>query len=99
MDKEKLARRLNVISEKFEELGYFLKDEIFELAEIREDISEKILNFKLKKIEYFSDEEGESYVGFTLEDVQILFNIEVGEDEEGPWYEASVEILNFGDDE
>ena len=53
----------------------------------------------LKKIEYFADDEGSDYVGFTLEDDQIVFNIETGEDEEGPWYEASVEILNFGDED
>jgi len=99
MDKEKLNRRLSVISDKFEELGYELREEVFELAEIREDIAEKILNFKLKKIEYFADDEGSDYVGFTLEDVQIVFHVETGEDEEGPWYEASVEILNFGDED
>lgn len=99
MDIEKLNRRLNVISEKFEEMGYSLRDEVFELADMRKDIAEKILDYKMKKIAYFSDDEGETYVGFTLEDVQIVFNIEVGEDEEGPWYEASVEILNFGDED
>lgn len=99
MDREKLERRLNVIEGKFQELGYDLRDELFELSEIREDISEKILNYKLKKIDYFSDDKGQDYVGFTLEDVQIVFHVEVGEDEEGPWYEANVEILNFSDDE
>ncbi len=99
MDLEKLKRRLNAISDKFKEMGYDLQDEIFELVEIRPDIAEKILDFKMKKIAYFSDEEGETYVGLTLEDVQLVFNIEVGEDEEGPWYEASVEILNFGDED
>lgn len=99
MDLEKLKRRLNAISDKFKEMGYDLKDELFELTEIRPDIAEKILNYKMKKIAYFSDEEGETHVGFTLEDVQIVFNIEIGEDEEGPWYEVSVEILNFGDED
>jgi len=99
MDKEKLNRRLNVIAEKFSELGYDLRDEVFELAELREDIAEKILNYKMKKIEYFAGEEGESYVGLTLEDVQLVFHVELGEDEEGPWYEATVEILNFGDED
>lgn len=99
MDMEKLERRLTVIADKFSELGYDLKDEVFELAEIRTDIAEKILNYKLKKIEYFTGEEGENCVGFTLEDVQIVFHVELGEDAEGPWYEASVEILNFGDED
>ena len=95
----KLAKGNREKSEKFKEMGYELKDEVFELAEIRADIAEKILNFKLKNIQYFSDDEGSSYVGFTLEDVQVVFHIEIGEDEEGPWYEASVEILNFGDED
>ncbi|WP_320048018.1 hypothetical protein [uncultured Ilyobacter sp.] len=95
MDKEKLYRRLDVISEKIEELGFDIKEDLYELIDQQPEIGEKILNFKLKKIAYFHDDENNSYAGFTLEDTQITFYIELGEDEDGPWYEITAEIINF----
>ena len=54
----------------------------------------KLDAIKFKKIEFFTVED-ENCVGFTLEDVQVNFFIEFGEDEEGEWYEATAEIISF----
>jgi hypothetical protein len=95
MDEEKLYRRLNIISEKIEELGFDIKEDLYELINQKPEVGEQILDFKLKKITYFYDDEKNSYAGFNLEKSQITFYIELGEDEDGPWYETTVEILNF----
>ncbi|MGL4392617.1 MAG: hypothetical protein ACRCSK_04235 [Fusobacteriaceae bacterium] len=96
---EKTMQRLENISEKFSELGYdFLKEDIKELFEQRDDIREKMENTKFGKIEFFKDDENNS-VGFTLSDYQIEFFVETGEDEEGHWYEATAEVIYFGGEE
>lgn len=96
MDLEKLNRRVEAISEKMQELCQVdLSGDLKELVEQRPDIGEKILNFKLKKIEYSYVEE--KYVGFLLEDVQVGFIFEYGEDEEGPYYDIIAEIINLND--
>lgn len=94
MISEKLVKRIRTISREFEKLGYNLEEDLLELAEMREDIAERLENTKYKKIEFYEDEELHS-VGMTLEDVQIEFFITEGEDEEGPWYEAEAEIIFF----
>lgn len=94
MISEKLVKRIGTISREFEKLGYNLEEDLLELAEMREDIAEKLENTKYKKIEFYEDKELHS-VGMTLEDVQIEFFITEGEDEEGPWYEAEAEIIFF----
>lgn len=91
---EKLQKNLEKISKEFERRGYFLEEDLYELVEEREDIAERIENIKFNKIEFFNIKEEDS-IGFTLEDVQINFFVEFGEDEEGPWYEATAEIYFF----
>lgn len=91
---EKLVKRIGTISKEFIKLGYNLEEDLLELAEMREDIAERLENTKYKKIEFYEDKELHS-VGMTLEDVQIEFFITEGEDEEGPWYEAEAEIIFF----
>ena len=90
--KEKLDRRVVAMSEKMSELGFELEEDMKELVEMREDIAELILTTKLKKIDYFVEKEGNG-VGFYLGDFQITFFVEYGEDEEGPYYEATAEII------
>ena len=89
---EKLNRRVTAIAEKMSELGFYLEEDMQELVELRTDIADLILNTKLKKIDYFVEKEGNG-VGFYLGDFQITFFVEIGEDEEGPYYEATAEIL------
>ncbi|RUA08307.1 MAG: hypothetical protein DSY38_01865 [Fusobacteria bacterium] len=89
---EKLDRRVVAISEKMKELGFDLEEDMRELVELREDIAELILTTKLKKISYFVEKDNKG-VGFYLGDLQITFFLEYGEDEEGPYYEATVEII------
>ncbi len=91
---EKLTERIGTIAREFEKMGYTLEEDLIELAEMREDIAERLENTKFKKIEFYEDKELHS-VGMTLEDVQIEFFITEGEDEEGPWYEAEAEIIFF----
>ncbi|MBC2856745.1 MAG: hypothetical protein RR191_02760 [Cetobacterium sp.] len=91
---ETLIKKIDSISREFERRGYFIKDDLYELFEAREDIAEKLENIKYKKIEFFDIKEEDS-VGFTLEDVQVNFFLEFGEDEEGPWYEAEAEVFFF----
>lgn len=93
MDIEKLERRINAIIEKFKELGYDMSEEIKELLEAREDISELILNTKLKSIEYFEDKE-KDIVGMYIANLHITFKFIYGEDEEGPWYEVDCHVLD-----
>ena len=90
---EKLTKRIGTIA-RIEKMGYTLEEDLLELAEMREDIAERLENTKFKKIEFYEDKELHS-VGMTLEDVQIEFFITEGEDEEGPWYEAEAEIIFF----
>ena len=90
--REKLDRRVVAMSEKISELGFDLEEDMKELVEMREDIAELILTTKLKKMEYFVEKDGNG-VGFYLGDFQITFFVEYGEDEEGPYYEATAEIL------
>lgn len=74
MISEKLVKRIGTISREFEKLGYNLEEDLLELAEMREDIAERLENTKYKKIEFYEDKELHS-VGMTLEDVQIEFFI------------------------
>lgn len=94
MISEELKNRLNNISDKFQEYGFTLREDLVELVELNEDIAVKLENTKFKKIHFFHDEESNS-VGFTLDDVQVEFFVEYGEDEEGKWYEATAEIRWF----
>lgn len=91
---EELLNKIERINSEFEKRDYFLKEDLLELFETREDLREKLENIKFKKIEFFNIED-ENCVGFTLEDVQVNFFVEFGEDEEGPWYEATAEIVFF----
>ncbi|STO31554.1 Uncharacterised protein [Fusobacterium necrogenes] len=91
---EKLLKKIGSISKEFEKRGYTLEEDLVELVKTREDIAQKLENTKFKKIEFFQDEELHS-IGLTLEDVQIEFFVTEGEDEQGPWYEAEVEIIFF----
>ena len=91
-EKEKLERRVVAMSEKMTELGFDLEEDMRELVEMRSDIGDLILNTKLKKISYFVEKE-EKGVGFYLGDLQITFFVEIGEDEDGPYYEATAEII------
>ncbi len=94
MDLEKLNRRVEVIGAKLQELSSVdLMDDLKELVEDRTDIGEKILENKLKNIEYTYVEE--KYVGFLLDDVQVGFVFEYGEDEDGPYYDIIAEIINL----
>ncbi|MCX3065969.1 MAG: hypothetical protein ACRC8F_07885 [Cetobacterium sp.] len=91
---EELMKKIDRINEEFEKREFFIKEDILELFEQREDLVEKLDAIKFKKIEFFTVED-ENCVGFTLEDVQVNFFIEFGEDEEGEWYEATAEIITF----
>jgi hypothetical protein len=90
--KEKLHRRVSAMAKKMEELGFYLEEDLMELVEMRPDIGELILNTKLKKINFFVEDDGKG-VGFYIGDFQITFFVEEGEDEEGPYYEATAEII------
>ena len=50
MISEKLVKRIGTISKEFEKLGYNLEEDLLELAEMREDIAERLENTKFKKI-------------------------------------------------
>ena len=91
---EELMKKIDRMNEEFEKREFFIKEDIIELFEQREDLAEKLDAIKFKKIEFFTVAE-ENCVGFTLEDVQVNFFIEFGEDEEGEWYEATAEIISF----
>lgn len=91
---EELLKKIERINEEFEKRDFFIKEDLIELFETREDIAQKLDEIKFKKIEFFTVEE-ENCVGFTLDDVQVNFFLEFGEDEEGPWYEATAEIVMF----
>ena len=72
MDLERLKSRLDFIGEKLNEFGYDLREDLDELMEQRPDIAELILETKLKKIEYFHDEE-QNFLGFLLANLHITF--------------------------
>ncbi|MCJ8342666.1 MAG: hypothetical protein MJH09_07440 [Cetobacterium sp.] len=91
---EKLEKNLMKIDREFKNRGYDITEDLYELVEAREDVAEKIAGTKFSKIEFFNIDEEDS-VGFTLEDLQVNFFIEHGEDNEGPWYEATAEIFFF----
>jgi len=86
--------RLDFIHKKFEELGFSIREDIAELLTLYPEIAEKLDNTKARKIAFFCDPE-ENSVGFTLEDVQVEFFLTIGEDDEGPWYEAEAEVRYF----
>lgn len=91
---EKLEKKVNRIIEEFEKRGYSIGEDLIELVETNKSVEEGLLNEKYKNIEFFDVPE-ENSVGFTLSDMQVNFFLEYGEDEEGKWYEATVEIINF----
>lgn len=91
---EKLQKTVERIIEEFKKRGYDIGEDVTELVESRSDVAKALSETKFKSIEFFDVKE-ENSVGFTLEDMQINFFVEYGEDEEGKWYEASVEIINF----
>jgi len=91
---EKLTKLMLRINEEFQKRGYEIEDDLQELLETNEMIAEELSKTKFKKIEFFDIKE-ENSVGFTLEDLQVSFYLEYGEDEEGPWYEATAEIVSF----
>jgi hypothetical protein len=90
--KEKLDRRVVAMADKMKELGFDLEEDMRELVELRPDVADLILNTKLKKIDYFVEKD-DAGVGFYLGDFQITFFVEYGEDEDGPYYEATAEII------
>lgn len=91
---EKLLKTVEKIIEEFNKRGYDIAEDVVELVESRKDVAEKLEAVKFKNIEFFNVDE-ENSVGFTLDDMQVNFFVEYGEDEEGKWYEASAEIINF----
>lgn len=101
MDLEKLNRRLDFIGEKLLEFGYDLREDLNELIEQRPDIADLIVNTKLKKVEYFHDEE-QNFLGFLVGNLHITFMLEFDQDEEGNFYdvaECRVLDINSGDDD
>lgn len=96
---EKIISKLDRVKLEFKERGFeYLEGDLDDFFEEREDIVKKINDMRFNKIEFFTEAETNS-IGFTLSDVQVEFFVETGEDEEGPWYEATAEILNFGGEE
>lgn len=91
---EKLLKKIKTINQNFIGLGFDLEEDLKELLEQREDIRERIENTKYKKMSFFKDEENNSYI-LNLEDCQVSFDILLGEDEEGSWYEVECSILFF----
>lgn len=91
---EEILKKIEKINIEFEKREFFLKEDLIELFEKREDLRERLDNIKSKKIEFFTVED-ENCVGFTLDDVQVNFFVEFGEDQMGPWYEATAEIIFF----
>lgn len=100
MDLEKLERRLDFIGDKLKEFGYDIREDLNELVEQRPDIAELVVNFKLKKVEYFHDPE-QNLIGFLIANLHITFILEFGEDEEGTFYDvAECRVLDIdGGDE
>ena len=94
MISEKPKKKVKTINEEFKKLGFDLETDLEELCEEREDIAERLENTKFKTMTFSKDEEENCYI-LTLEDCQIGFFVILGEDEEGPWYEAETEIIFF----
>lgn len=94
MLEEKLLKKIKTINENFKNLGFDLEDDLIQLLIEREDIKERVENTKYKKMTFAKDDENNSYI-FNLEDCQISFDVLLGEDEEGPWYEVDCNILFF----
>lgn len=93
MDK-KIEKIVKKIDEEFKNRGFEITEDLIELVETTESVSKALANTNFNNIEIFQVNE-ENAIGFTLDEMQVNFFIEYGEDEEGPWYEASVEIINF----
>ncbi|MCI6151817.1 MULTISPECIES: hypothetical protein [Fusobacterium] len=93
MDK-KIEKIVKKIDEEFKNRGFEITEDLIELVETTESVSKALANTNFNNIEIFQVDE-ENAIGFTLDEMQVNFFIEYGEDEEGPWYEASVEIINF----
>ncbi len=91
---EKILKKVKTINQNFIDLGLDLEEDIIELLEQKEDIREKVENTKYKKMSFSKDEEANSYI-WNLEDCQISFDVILGEDEEGKWFEVECNILNF----
>ncbi|MBC2851945.1 hypothetical protein H5J22_11105 [Cetobacterium sp. 8H] len=91
---EEILKKIDRINDEFEKRDFFIKEDLIELFQEREDLRTKLDEIKFKKIEFFNIAE-EDCVGFTFDDVQVNFFVEFGEDEEGPWYEATAEIITF----
>lgn len=93
MDK-KIEKIVKKIDEEFKKRGFEITEDLIELVETTESVSKALASTNFNNIEIFQVDE-ENAIGFTLDEMQVNFFIEYGEDEEGPWYEASVEIINF----
>lgn len=91
---EKLEKKVNGVIKEFKKRGYELDEDVVELVETNEEVANALLETKFKNIEFFDVPE-ENSVGFTLPDMQVNFFVEYGEDEEGKWYEASVDLIRF----
>ncbi len=91
---KKLEKMIVKIDTNFKEMGYDILEDIRELVDTTESVRRALEETSPSKIDFFQVEE-ENSVGFTLDEMQVNFFIEEGEDEEGPWYEAYVEIVNF----
>ncbi len=91
---EELIKKIEGINREFEKREFFIKEDVYELFEMREDLRGKLEAMKFKKIEFFVIED-ENCIGFTLEDVQVNFFLEFGCDDEGEWYEATAEVVFF----
>lgn len=94
MLEEKLLKKIDTINQNFINLGFDLKEDIIDLLLQKEDIKEKIENTKYRKMTFSKDEENNSYI-LNLEDCQISFDIILGKDEEGDWFEVECSILYF----
>ncbi|MGL6167535.1 MAG: hypothetical protein ACRC0Y_04525 [Fusobacteriaceae bacterium] len=97
MFSEKGLLQIGKLDRVFSDKGFFLKEDLVELFEEYPNILEKVENTKFNKIEIFNP--GSDSIGFTLDEIQVEFFVETGEDEEGPWYEAHAEVLYFGGEE
>lgn len=95
---EKVILQIEKLNRVFSDKGFHLKEDLVELFETTEALAEKIEKIKFNKIEIFTVPENGT-IGFTLDDVQVEFFLETGEDEEGTWYEATAEITYFGGDD
>ena len=91
---EKVLSQIEKLNRVFSDKGFYLKEDLDELFETAENLATKIEKIKFNKIEIFTVPETGS-IGFTLDDVQVEFFLENGEDEEGEWYEATAEITYF----